>query len=137
MKKTSLVLFILSVVAGMGVLLSGCAVVTVIEDLQNPFLITITWDGTELSPDAAGELPSQCYSQSDAVVVEVAVSDEFGCDVVPESCEWYLEDELIEKDTDSVELAGTLAVGVVHQLNVLVKKGAILSSESVQFQVIE
>lgn len=121
----------------MGVLLSGCAVVTVIEDLQNPFLITITWDGTELTPDAAGELPSQCYSQSDAVVVEVAVSDEFGCDVVPESCEWYLEDELIEKDTDSVELAGTLAVGVVHQLNVLVKKGAILSSESVQFQVIE
>ena len=44
-------IFSILIWAGIVLLFSGCVVVTITEDLQNPFIITIKWNDVELEPD--------------------------------------------------------------------------------------
>jgi hypothetical protein len=110
--------------------LTGCLVVSITEDMQNPFTVTINWDGTALVPEPdTGSLPLQTLDENGAVV-SVSVKDERGSTVVPETYEWYINDELILTGSDTVVIDGSRASGT---LSVIVGQGEILSSEQVLF----
>jgi len=127
--------FIFSILIGAGIVLlfSGCVVVTITEDLQNPFIITIRWNDVELEPDTkTGQLPVQTLDEKGAVV-EAIVKDEYGNTVFDATYEWYLNGERVEEWNDSkIELSGTMANGF-YWLDLIVGKGEILSSERVEF----
>jgi hypothetical protein len=134
--KMKKLLFSFLIVTGIVLLFSGCVVVTITEDLQNPFLITMTWDGETLEPDDTGQLPVQTLDEEGAVV-EATVIDEYGDPVFCATYEWYLNGELIEDGKDkSFDLSGTLEIGS-YCLDFIVKKDTILSSEHVEFIKVE
>jgi hypothetical protein len=109
---------------------TGCLVVSITEDMQNPFTLTVTWDGTVLVTDQdTGSLPVQTLNEKGAVV-SVSVKDERGDTVVPETYEWYINDELILTGKESVFIDGSRASGT---LSVIVGQGEVLSSEQVFF----
>lgn len=113
-------------------LFSSCAVITIVEDLENPFNITFTWNDVTLLPDSdTGELPVQTLDD-DGAVVQASVTDEDGNPVVTKMYEWYLNGELFEEGEDIVFISGTLEIGT-YWLDLIVGKGEILSSEQVEF----
>ena len=130
MKK---LIFSILIGAGIFLLFSGCVVVTITEDLQNPFIITIKWNDVELETDTkTGQLPVQTLDEKGAVV-EAIVEDEYENPVFDATYEWYLNGELVEAwDGSKIELNGTMANGF-YWLDLIVGKGVILSSERVEF----
>jgi hypothetical protein len=132
-KKMKKVIYLLLIGIGMVLLFSGCVVVTITEDLQNPFLITMTWNGKVLEPDSeSGRLPIQTFNLNGAVIT-ATVTDEYGDPVLPDVYEWYLKGELIEEWHDNtVVLDDTLEMGM-YWLDIIVGKGTIISSEQLEF----
>jgi hypothetical protein len=134
MKK---IIFSILIIAVIVMLFSGCMVVTITEDMQNPFIITMTWyygeKGETLLPDPeTGQLPVQTLDVKGAVV-EATVEDEYGHPVIDATYEWYLNGELKQKgEKNTYELSGTLERGS-YWLNIIVGKGEILSSEHIEF----
>jgi hypothetical protein len=131
MKKVVFTLLIIMVLLSF-----GCVVIPITEELENPFIITISWNGDmlELDPDT-GELPIQILDEKGAVV-QATVNDEYGNLVIPEIYEWYLKGILIEDGDDTIYLDNTLQIGT-YWLDLIVGKGAILSSEQVDFIVVK
>jgi len=128
MKKVIVLLFIVIII----LLFSNCAVITITEDLENPFIITFTWNGETLVPDSeTGELPVQTLDENGAEV-KALVADENGKNVVPDIYEWYLKGELFEDGEDTIFLNGTLEIGI-YWLDLIVGEDEILSSEQVEF----
>jgi hypothetical protein len=116
-------------------LICGCAILTITADLENPLLITLTWNGETLETDpATGKLPGQILD-TDGAVVRASITDEYGNPVIPESYEWYLKGEFYE-DGDTILLDNTMGIGV-YWLDIIVKNDTILSSEQVEFVILE
>lgn len=116
--------------------LLGCVNFLITTDLENPFVITILWNDVELVPDPdTGELPLQMLD-ADGAVVTALVFDENGVPVVPEIYEWYLRGELIKQNVDTVTLDNSPGIGS-YWLDIIVGKDTILSSEQVEFIIIE
>jgi len=116
--------------------LLGCVNFLITTDLENPFVITILWNDVELVPDPdTGELPLQMLD-ADGAVVTALVFDENGVPVVPEIYEWYLRGELIKQNADTVTLDNSPGIGS-YWLDIIVGKDTILSSEQVEFIIIE
>lgn len=121
---------------GLFLFLFGCVVLTITEELENPFVITMTWNGETLIPDQdTGELPEQILDGNGAVV-SACIFDEDGKIVIPEIYEWYLKGELIQEGAEEIYLDSTLGVGV-YWLDLIVGKGEILSSEQLDFVVVQ
>jgi hypothetical protein len=121
-------------------LFSGCVIVTITDDLQNPFIITMTWyygenaeKGETLLPDPeTGELPVQTL-EGNGAVVEATVEDEYGAPVIDATYEWYLNGELKQTGKNNMyEISGTLEIGS-YWLDLVVGKGEVLSSEHLEF----
>jgi len=116
--------------------LLGCVNFLITTDLENPFVITILWNDVELVPDPdTGELPLQMLD-ADGAVVTALVFDENGVPVVPEIYEWYLRGELIKQNSDTITLDNSPGIGS-YWLDIIVGKDTILSSEQVEFIIIE
>jgi hypothetical protein len=128
--------FIFLLLMGLFLFLCGCVVLTITEELENPFVITMTWNGETLIPDQeTGELPEQILD-GDGAVVRARIADEDGKIVIPEIYEWYLKGELIQEGTEELYLDSTLEVGI-YWLDLIVGKGEILSSEQLDFVVVQ
>jgi hypothetical protein len=132
MKNVKFPLLTWLIIIGIVLFFCGCVVVNITEDLQNPYLITMTWNGETLVPDPeTGELPVQTLDEN-GVEVKALVTDENGKIVVPDIYEWYLKGELFEEGEDTVFLNGTLEIGT-YWLDLIVGEDEILSSEQVEF----
>ena len=114
--------------------LCGCVVFSITSDMENPFVLTLIWNGETLTPDPeTGDLPVQTIN-GESVMVQVMVEDENGNMITPELYEWYLTGELIAEGNDTVYIDKSLEIGV-YWLDVIVGKGDVLSSEQVDFIV--
>lgn len=122
--------------AALGTILffSGCVFVTITPELENPFIITVYWNGEPLVPDTeSGVLPTKTLGEKGAEI-HASVKDEKGNHVVPETFEWYLKGELKYEGVDTIFVENTLDRGT-YWIDILVKEGLILSSEHVKFVV--
>lgn len=128
--------FLFSILIGLFLFIFGCQIFLIIPELENPFIITLYWNDQELMPDPdTGELPVQNLDESGAVV-EAEVTDEYGEKVIPEVYEWYISGELIKQGVNSVFLDNSMGIGN-YWLDVIVGKDSILSSEHVDFIIME
>jgi hypothetical protein len=125
------------------VMLVGCAMVTITVDLDNPYPVTMIWNGEELAPDpGTDELPAQILEEGGAVV-ESLVKDACGKPIKPDSCEWYLNDALLKREvltrcssSSKVVIEDNLGYGT-YQLSLIAQKDKILSSVRLQIIVPE
>jgi hypothetical protein len=128
--------FLFSILIGLFLFIFGCQIFLITPELENPFIITLYWNDRELMPDPdTGELPVQNLDESGAVV-EAEVTDEYGEKVIPEVYEWYISGELIKQGVNSVFLDNSMGIGN-YWLDVIVGKDSILSSEHVDFIIME
>ena len=115
---------ILLIIGIVVLLFSGCLVIDVVPELENPFIITFS--------GAREYLP-----QGDEMEVTAHTVDEYGVEILPESYEWYLNGEMIpEEEDDTVKVGSSLELGL-YWLDLVVQKDFILSSERVIFEVVE
>jgi hypothetical protein len=116
--------------------LFGCVNFIISPELENPFIITLYWNGQELEPDQdTGELPVQTMDENGAHV-QAEVTDEFDETVKPATYEWYLQGELIEQGVNEIFIDSSREIGY-YWLDIIVGKGEILSSEHVDFKIVE
>ena len=77
---------VIVMIIGIAVLLfSGCLIIEVLPELENPFMITFS--------GAREYLP-----QGDEMEITAHTVDEYGNEIIPESYEWYLNGEVIRLD---------------------------------------
>jgi len=111
-------------------------VIPITAELENPFIITVSWDKQELIPEN-GELPPQTlYKES--VSVHASVFDEYENPLSLEDLdifEWYVNGQpVVEYKTDTITIEKPQSKGT-YWLDIIVGKDLILSSEHVRFTV--
>ena len=116
---------VIIMIVGIAVLLfSGCLVIEVLPELENPFMITFSGAREYLPQDTEMEIKAH-------------TADEYGNEIIPESYEWYLNGEIVpEAKEDTITVGPSLELGI-YWLDLIVKKDLILSSERVIFEVVE
>ena len=105
------------------VILSGCLVLTVDPQLDNPYQITLC--GVE-----------DVLSLGEQMVVTATVKDENGCPVFPDKYEWYLRGSLLPAKCGTIVIGQALDTGL-YTLDVIVSKDGVPSSEGAVFEVVE
>ena len=116
---------VILMIIGIAVLLfSGCLIIDVIPELENPFIITFS--------GVREYLP-----QGTEMKITAHTIDEYGYEIIPESYEWYLNgEEIPDAEDDTVQVGPSLELGI-YWLDLIVQKDRILSSERVIFWVVE
>jgi len=104
-------------------ILTGCLVLDIEPELQNPF--TIRFDGAR-----------DTLHIGENMTVTAIVRDEKGNEIVPDMYEWYLDGNQLSEGSNNVTVGDGLSPDR-YTLDLMVVKDTVLSSESVGFEVVE
>jgi len=103
--------------------ITGCLVLTIEPEMNNPFIITL--DGTK-----------EVLQKGEEMTITVSVTDENGAEVVPDSYEWYLQGAELPENDSTITIGSSLETGI-YVLDIVITKASIMSSESFTFDVVE